>query len=96
MKCPACKKCGAVLLGLWVARGHVLTRLSDLLWGGGAAICLSSSFLFQTEDPRVDCILVTMLAFFVVPVMLMILAFDRPVRGGGVWGPGTANWSETN
>jgi hypothetical protein len=62
----------------------VTTGLPGVMWVvivAGALISLSAAFFFKVEDPRLQGILVTLLAAFMGLVIFMILSLDRPFRG---------------
>ena len=60
------------------------TGLPKVMWAViliGAFIGLSGSFFFRVEDPRLQVILVLLLAVFIGLIIFMILSLDRPFRG---------------
>jgi hypothetical protein len=62
----------------------VETRLPTIMWMVvfvGAAISLSTSFLFKVEDVRLHGIMVIFLATFMALIIFMIFALDRPFHG---------------
>jgi hypothetical protein len=59
-------------------------KLPGILWFiiiAGALISLCASFFFKIEDGRLHGIQVVLLATFIVLVIFMIFALDRPFRG---------------
>jgi hypothetical protein len=63
----------------------VETDLPGVLWTVvlvGALICLAAPFFFRVDDLPLHGMLLTLLALFVGLVIFVVLAFDRPFRGG--------------
>ena len=61
------------------------TGLPGVMWAVilvGGLISLSAAFFFKVEDPRLQGVLVTLLATFMGLVVFMIVSLDRPFRGG--------------
>jgi hypothetical protein len=63
----------------------VQTALPGLMWTVifvGAALAVIGSYFFQVRDSRLHMALVTLLTAFFAMVIFVVLAFDRPFRGG--------------
>ena len=66
------------------------TALPGLMWGVmfiGAALGLISSYFFRVNDQRLQLAQVMLLATFIAIVIFLVLALDRPFRGGLGIGP---------